>query len=200
MNTVERLRALTADQRSALLERLEPSRDAGDKSLVAFVVFRDGAQASADELRRFCATQLPEFMVPSSFVPLDQLPLHPNGKVNRQALSALQPQANPRAATPSNTASETESRLCKLWAEILRVETVGVNDNFFQLGGHSLLALQLMARVREAFKADLPIKTLFASPTVAGLAKAVEQRLASGSAPIRRVPRPNNGAASPVTS
>jgi acyl carrier protein len=143
-----------------------------------------------EALRAFAAAQLPDFMVPKHFIPLPSLPLHPNGKVNRQALP--EPEIDsPKSAEPARVPNEIEARLAKLWSEVLRVENVGVDDNFFQLGGHSLLALQLMARVRETFKADLPIKALFSSPTVAGLAQAIS-KAGSGGSPMRRIGRRTN--------
>ncbi|HYG23945.1 MAG TPA: phosphopantetheine-binding protein [Verrucomicrobiae bacterium] len=189
MNAADRIRRLTPEQRSLLLERLEPADDANGarKALAAFVTLREGAAATPEEIRAFCAARLPDFMVPASIIRLDKLPLHPNGKVDRKALPSME-SAAPQNTGASRPPTEIESRLALLWADVLRVQNVGLNDNFFQLGGHSLLALQLMARVRDTFKADLPIRTLFTAPTVAGLAKAVEQR--AGTAPaIRRVNR-----------
>jgi acyl carrier protein len=109
------------------------------------------------------------------------------------------PIASPAPA--ANPANEIEAKLTKIWSELLRVEQIGSEDNFFRLGGHSLLALQVMARVRDTFKADLPLKTLFDFPTVAGLAKAIADRAnQGGSGPIKRVARPGQSAPGMATT
>ncbi len=192
MTLADRIRTLTPQQRRRLLERLSALEDASgaQKELVAYVMFRSGMGTPVEELRRHAATQLPEFMVPQHIVPLPALPLHPNGKVNRQALPEPE-SALAKTPEPARVPNETESRLARLWSDVLHVENVGLDDNFFQLGGHSLLALQLMARVREAFKADLPIKALFSSPTITGLAHAIDSH-SCANGPIRRITRRDN--------
>src|SRR6185369_16043301 len=148
------------------------SETEGDKRLVAYVV----GEAQAGELRWFLQEQLPDYMVPSFFVALDELPLLPNGKLNRRALPAVESVvvADTEYEAPRTA---TEELLSGLWASVLRVPRVGVRDNFFELGGHSLLATQLVSRVREAFRVELPLRELFARPTVASLAEAVEAAL-----------------------
>jgi len=152
----------------------------GDKRLVAYVV-PDRAQPPAiSELRSLLREKLPAHMVPSAFVWLDALPLTPNGKVDRAALppptaSRLEPEGelvSPR--TP------TEHRLAAIWADVLRLEQVGVFDDFFDLGGHSLLATQVVSRVRHTFQVELPLRNLFETSTVAGLAQAIDERLLTG--------------------
>jgi len=196
MITADRIHQLTHAQQTLLLERLghfDPAMS--EKEIAAYIVCRPDQPVSADTLRKALATRVPDFMVPGQFIFLDALPLNPNGKVDRQALPKTKSEMNhpeppPNSAPPRN---ETEMRLAKLWQEVLRLENVGVEDNFFRLGGHSLLALQLMARVREVFKADLPLKTLFESPTIAGLAQALERfSKSSASQPIRRISRPGS--------
>lgn len=128
---------------------------------------------SPEALRNFLARQLPDYMVPTALVFLDSLPRTPAGKVDLQSLAqrgsdrpaGIAPYVAPR--TP------LEESLAALWAEVLRVDRVGVNDNFFELGGHSLLATQLMARLRGICEVELPLKTLFERPTVAGVAEAI---------------------------
>ena len=132
------------------------------------------ARDLAPRLRAFLKEQLPEYMLPSAVVLLDELPLTPNGKVDRRALPAPEP---PRAADESalvEPRTETERQLAALWAQVLRLERVYVDDNFFDLGGHSLLATQLVTRVREAFQIELPLQRIFEAPTVAALAQVVE--------------------------
>ncbi|MFE7581237.1 amino acid adenylation domain-containing protein [Streptomyces gardneri] len=133
----------------------------GDKRLVAYVV------GETDELRDHAARALPAHMVPGQFVRLAELPLSPSGKLDRRRL--------PRPARADTTPvrgprDSREETLCGLFAETLGVETVGVDDGFFDLGGHSLLATRLIAGIRRAFGVDLGIQALFAAPTVAGLA------------------------------
>jgi len=148
------------------------------KSLVAYVVARDGAASEPGALKEFLREELPEYMVPSAFVQLQALPLTPNGKVDRKALPA--PEASPETyVAPRTPVEETLARLC---AELLGLERVGVEDDFFELGGHSLLATQLLSRLRAAFEIEIPLRALFEAPTVAGLAIAVEARRAAGAA------------------
>ncbi|HEV2864150.1 MAG TPA: amino acid adenylation domain-containing protein [Pyrinomonadaceae bacterium] len=150
----------------------------GDARLVAYVVAREGAELPAGELRCYLKERLPEYMVPSAFVVLDSLPLTPNGKVDRRAL----PEPDTAAAEDEYVAPRTaaEEILAGIWAEVLRVEKVGVRQNFFELGGHSLLATRIVAKIQTAFQIDLPLRTLFESPTVEGLAEAVEKALRAG--------------------
>ncbi|MFQ5684548.1 MAG: phosphopantetheine-binding protein, partial [Candidatus Binatia bacterium] len=117
--------------------------------------------------------KLPDYMIPSVFVKMDSLPLTSNGKVDRKALP-LPDNSRPELETPFVAPrSLTEERLAKIWAEVLRVDRVGIHDNFFDLGGHSLLATRVISRVISTFKLELPIKTLFESPTVAEMAQII---------------------------
>lgn len=196
MISAERIHQLTPAQQSQLLERLAPLDPAApQKEIAAYVVCRAGKTASSETLRQALATRLPDFMIPGHFVFLESLPLNPNGKVDRHALPKPKPEIRTSASetTIVPPRSETEMRLAKIWQEVLRLENVGMEDNFFRLGGHSLLALQLMARVRETFKADLPLKTLFEAPTISGLARALTRfSKSSETQPIRRVHRPGS--------
>jgi len=137
----------------------------------------DAAEVSARSLRSYLGEQLPEYMVPSAFVVLDKLPLTPNGKVDRQALPApdqSRPELEEGYVSPRNPIEEV---LAGTWAELLKVERVGIHDNFFELGGHSLLATQVISRLRDSLQVELPLRSLFGSPTVAGLALATEEIL-----------------------
>jgi amino acid adenylation domain-containing protein len=142
----------------------------GDRRLVAYVVLDrpDSQPALASWLRE----RLPEFMIPSAFVVLDALPLTPNGKLDRKALPAPEPAAQDGTA-PSTPAEEL---LAGIWAEVLGLARVGVHDNFFDLGGHSLLAMRVASRVRAVFGVELPLRRLFAAPTVAELAAELAPR------------------------
>jgi acyl carrier protein len=116
-------------------------------------------------------------MIPSAFVALEQLPLTPNGKIDRAALPAAGQASAACKADFVAPRTPVEQTLAEIWAEVLGLERVGVNDHFFRLGGHSLLATVLVSRVRDAFKIDLPVVSLFKAPTVSGLAGVIEQSL-----------------------
>jgi amino acid adenylation domain-containing protein len=171
----------------------------GGRSLVAYVVAdADGGtkeeSVSSSALRSYLKERLPPYMLPSAFVLLEALPLTPSGKVNRRALPAHGGERD-AAALRSYVAPGTpvEEMLARIWGEVLKVESIGINDDFFDLGGHSLLATPLVSRVRESFGVDLPLRALFESPTVAGLARHVEAALSAGdktqARPILPVPR-----------
>jgi acyl carrier protein len=199
MTLSERIQKLSPQQQDRLWERLghdsahkqtAPDADGdGAKQLVAYVVLRPGQSVPETELKEFLRPAMLEVMVPSQFVFLDALPLAPGGKVDRSALPV--PDTGPVAAAAFvGPQSDAEVALAKIWADVLHVPSVGAHDNFFELGGHSLLALQMMGRIRETFKADLPLRTLFDFPTVAGLAAAIDKAPRSGAAgPIKKIPR-----------
>jgi amino acid adenylation domain-containing protein len=148
----------------------------GDQRLFAYLV-RDGKRApSVAELRVFLDRQLPDFMIPSSFVWLDSFPLTPSGKIDRKALPApvlSRPELEDAFVAPR---SAVEAKIARIWCEILGVERVGVHDNFFDLGGHSLLAAQLAARIEKQLGRQLALATIFRSPTVAELAAMFQER------------------------
>ncbi|MCP4661953.1 MAG: amino acid adenylation domain-containing protein [bacterium] len=151
------------------------------------------ARELVPQLRRFLQQKLPGHMVPAVLVLVDALPLLPNGKVDRQALPApdrTRPELGETFVAPRTRVEEV---LVKIWAEVLNLERIGIFDNFFELGGHSLLATQIISRLQSALPVDLPVGSLFSSPTVARLAKCVEEAVAAGAAgeapPIERVPR-----------
>jgi len=145
----------------------------GNKCLVAYAVLgQEGAIVAASELRAFLKDKLPEYMLPSAFVLLEALPLTPNGKVDRKALRAPDTENFPLNAAFAPRTPE-EQLLAEIWSQVLGVKQVGIRDNFFELGGHSLLATQLIAKVREAFQVELPLRSLFQSPTVESLAAVI---------------------------
>jgi amino acid adenylation domain-containing protein len=143
----------------------------GNARLVGYFTHHATAPDTTD-LRAALKQRLPEYMVPTAFVPLAAFPLTSNGKVDRKALPA--PDAALLAATYEAPATPTEQQLAALWAEVLRVERVGRHDDFFALGGHSLLATQVVSRVRKTFEVELPLRALFEAPTLALLAPRVE--------------------------
>ena len=145
------------------------------KRLAAYVVPSDGQEPAVGELRHFLQERLPEYMVPSAFVTLEALPLTPNGKVDRRALPApdgTRPELETAYVSPR---SEAERTIAAIWEEVLRVEQVGVNDNFFDLGGHSLLVVQVHSRLMGTFKREFPMTDMFRHTTVAGLAQYLSQ-------------------------
>lgn len=143
----------------------------GEKRLVAYVVA--GTSTPAEELRRFVKERIPEYMVPGAFVFLEALPLTPNGKIDRKALPKPEPDRSPRDGyAPPRTLVERE--LAGLFQEVLHLDRIGIRDNFFELGGHSLLAIQLISRVRETLKVELPLFSLFEAPSIETLGRGIE--------------------------
>jgi amino acid adenylation domain-containing protein len=149
------------------------------KHLVAYVVRDADAETNTDELRTYARAQLPAHMVPTAFVTLETLPLTPNGKIDRKALPA--PDRTRPVLERGYVAPRTpvEEDLADIWGQVLKVDRVGVHDNFFDLGGHSLLATQLISRAREVFEVEMSLPDLFEMPTVAGLAERIEKDLRS---------------------
>ncbi len=160
---------------AVVIDREEPP---GEKRLVAYVL-RQGAGGQPPEapaacdlpLADFLRLKLPDYMVPSIFVQLEALPLTPSGKVDRRALPAPAPRPLADHFAPPQT--PTQVTMAAIWREVLGLEQVGIHDNFFELGGHSLLATQTISRIRNTFGIELPLRTLFEHPTVAGLAEAM---------------------------
>ena len=145
----------------------------GNRRLVAYLV-PNAVPFEVSDLRRFLHDKLPEYMLPSAFVVLDALPLTPNGKVDRRALPAPEQTRSSLADTYTAPRTPLEGILAGTWAEVLGLKQVGIHDNFFELGGHSLLATQIISRVRSAFQVELPLRTVFESPTIAGMAERLE--------------------------
>jgi amino acid adenylation domain-containing protein len=138
---------------------------AREDTLVAYVVPANGT-ADPGELRRHAMTKLPDYMIPSAFVVLEALPLSPNGKLDRHALPDPSDSHIPAGRGPRNSQEEA---LCRLFAELLGREPIGIDDNFFALGGHSMLVTKLVNEIRSDLGAEITVKTVFQAPTVAGL-------------------------------
>ncbi|MBN1203856.1 MAG: amino acid adenylation domain-containing protein [Myxococcaceae bacterium] len=135
------------------------------------------------DLREHLGRQLPEHMVPSLFMLMDTLPLSPSGKVDRRALPLPDVSLHASSAESVPPRNETEAALAEIWAQVLGIERVGVTDDFFALGGHSLLATRITSRIRDRFLVHFPLRRLFETPTIAGLAAAIlEEQKAQGSA------------------
>ncbi len=158
---------VTADIRAGARKR-------DDMRLVAYVVLLPGKSVTLTDLRGFVGNQLPDYMTPSTFVLLDELPLTPAGKVDRHALPEVE-QAKVLMAQGKLVLPRTpiEMEMSAIWREVLAVEVIGVHDNFFEAGGHSLLATQVISRVHDVFRVDLPLRSLFEAPTIAGLSERV---------------------------
>ncbi|BAY78555.1 amino acid adenylation domain-containing protein [Nostoc linckia NIES-25] len=144
------------------------------KCLVAYVVTYPQVTPTINQLRQFLKAKLPEYMLPQAFVVLESLPLTPNGKVDRRALPApdLHSEQKDKYVAPR---TPIEEMLAQIWTQVLKLEQVGIHDNFFELGGHSLLATQLLSRICNIFKVELPLRELFARATIAELAQLIGQ-------------------------
>jgi amino acid adenylation domain-containing protein len=144
-----------------------------DRRLVAYIVPHEGLTPSTTELRGFAKDKLPEYMVPSVYVMLDAFPLTPSGKVDRRALPSVdrvRPELEEVFVAPR---TPVEVTLAAIWSEVLDVEPLGVHDDFFELGGHSLLATQVVSRIRDALRIELPLRRIFEAPTIALLATLI---------------------------
>ena len=145
----------------------------GDTHLYAYIVAADHWTVSA--LRRYLATELPEYMIPSFFIELDHMPLTPNGKVDRQQLPQPgqgRPQLGVTYVEPETT---VEKEVMQVWKEVLGLDRVGINDNFFDLGGTSFDILEIMSRCHQAFKKDIPVVSIFRYPTIRAFGKYLKQ-------------------------
>ncbi|HZN08863.1 MAG TPA: condensation domain-containing protein, partial [Pyrinomonadaceae bacterium] len=169
------------------------ARECGDKRLIAYVV---GDAVSIQELQTSLRSTLPDYMIPSAFVILDELPLTPQGKVDRRALPDPDAIHMPLDSAYAAPRTPVEELLAGIWTDVLNVDRVGVDDDFFDLGGHSLLVMRLVSRVQAHFGLELPLKLFFEFPTLAAQAAQVEATLGSENGlhapPIVPVPRDRN--------
>ena len=168
LGEIESVLAAKSGVKQAVVLAKEDER--GDKRLVAYLVADQSLNNSPDELRSYLKQQLPEFMVPSAIVLLPKIPLNPNGKVDRQALPEPETAQSRKFVAPKDP---TEEGVARIWQEVFRRERISSDENFFELGGHSLMATQVISRIREQFRVELPIRTMFDFPTISGLASAV---------------------------
>ena len=151
----------------------------GEKRLVAYVVSKDREILTIDELKKHLHEKLPDYMIPQYFVLLEKMPLTPNGKVNRKALPSpvIEREGTIGLASGSNT---TEEVVAGIFCEVLAVNNIGINENFFEIGGHSLLATQIVSRIKETFKINLPLSAIFESPTVEKISERIKLQKKSG--------------------
>lgn len=162
------------------------------KRLVAYIVADEGV--SGGQVRQALRQELPDYLTPQAIVPLGELPLTANGKLDRQRLMQMsEADHEPAAGFPERPATTAEEIIAGIWQDVLKKESVGLTENFFDLGGHSLLAMQVIVRVRRAFSVDMGFRSLFETPTIESFARAVEQAQGSGTRPdlriIQKVPR-----------
>jgi acyl carrier protein len=128
-------------------------------------------------LRTYLKARMPDYMLPAAFVMLHALPLTPNGKVDRGALPAPDPTKQTESITSVPPRTPLEDLIADIWRDILKIERIGMNDNFFVLGGHSLLATRVIARLRQVLELALPLRTIFEHPTVGQLAQTIDTQL-----------------------
>jgi amino acid adenylation domain-containing protein len=160
---------------SAVAECVVAARDMpdGEQQLIAYIVPAGTVPLSQPALREFIAKKLPDYMIPSLFVTLQELPLTANGKIDYAALPAPERMNAPGINAPVLPRTALEQRIAAIVCKLLKLESVGVEDNFFVLGGHSLFGAQLIARLSKHFKVDVPLRALFEAPTIASLAAQV---------------------------
>jgi amino acid adenylation domain-containing protein len=179
------LKTLKSVEQAAVILRQDVP---GDPRIVAYVT----GSAETDAMREWLATNLPDYMIPSAFILLDELPLTFSGKLDRNALPApdWSEAASSEYVAPS---TPTEEILTKIWQDLLGIEKIGVHDDFFQLGGHSIIAMKLASRIVAVMDTQVAVGAVFATPTVSGLAKALEDGTQAGNpataAPIKRSSR-----------
>jgi amino acid adenylation domain-containing protein len=165
----------------------------GGNRLVAWVVPQEGHAPTTGELRAALQGALPEYMVPSVFSFLDELPRTPSGKVDRRAVARMEADEVDLGLGFAAPRNQVEEILAGIWSDLLGVERVGVHDDFFQLGGHSLLVARLASRVRQVLQVELPMVEVFKKPTIAALGEALERAERAQDVPelppIRRAPR-----------
>jgi hypothetical protein len=155
----------------------------GEKRLVAYLTLRPAWPGNPLELRAHLKTRLPEFMLPSAYIFLEQFPVTQNGKIDRWALPAPGKDSMDTGKMYSPPRDDLEQSLCDLWEQILNLRPVGIYDNFFDLGGHSLLATQAITRMKDFYAIELPLRTFFNNPTVASLADELRRSGVSSRAP-----------------
>lgn len=162
------------------------THEEGDARLTAYVVIETDAQVKTAFLRQYLGQRLPDYMVPGLFVYLESLPLTPNGKVDRLALAAVEQPVPSVDVTLAVPGTQTEKRLATIWSNVLKREAGHLDENFFESGGHSLLAAQLISKIREDFKIELPLLALFDHPTLGALARAIDEQgqVTSGDMPV----------------
>ncbi len=171
----------------------------GEKRVVTYCVAADGQAPSGTEVRQFLAQRLPEYMLPSHVMTIDRLPINENGKIDRALLPAPGHQRLDKSDGPVPPRSDLERTLVTIWADVLGVEDIGIEDNFFAIGGHSLMATQVASRIRETLGVEIPLRLLFEHQTIAELAGHLGVTGATGRQAAQVRPRVDRGAPVPAS-
>lgn len=170
--------------------------ESGEKYLVGYLTLNPEQSLPPASLRQFLKGRLAEHMMPSAFLTLTEMPLTPNGKIDKKRLQELAPADLAQMNDYVAPRTALEDTLAAIWRDVIKVERVGAHDNFFALGGHSLIATQLISRVRDVFRVEVPLPALFEQPTVAELSTVIQDALRMGVTqtvpPLQREPRPAN--------
>jgi amino acid adenylation domain-containing protein len=146
------------------------------KKLVAYLVMSESSANSINDIRDYLKARLPDYMIPAIFIPMESLPVLPSGKINRLALPSPQQGSLGRREQLVRPRNAIEEKLCSIWCEVLELDEVGIDDNFFDVGGHSLSGMRVLARVRRDLRVDIPIRRLFDHPTIGELAVEVARK------------------------
>lgn len=185
--------ALSPQQRKLLAERLRfmPRQDSDaveHERLLAFVVPKPNQRPSVAELRRFLKEQFPDYMVPADFVVLDEWPKTPGGKIDLQALSSARAAPSQSKAVFIPPQNALEQVIAAFWREVLSVDEIGRDDNFFDLGGHSLLLIQVNRKLKDHCRKDIPLVEMFKYPTISTLAEFLNgQQTGNSSNSLQRI-------------
>jgi acyl carrier protein len=152
-------------------------------SLAAYVILANSHTGDEDgfidSLKKGLREKLPAYMVPTYFIFLDILPLTPNGKIDKKALPDIN-MSERKQSSYQAPESEMDSHLAKIWSDVLNVEKVGIDDDFFALGGNSLQAAQIIAQIRSHYQIEVPVKSLFTEPTISALSLLITQKISAG--------------------
>lgn len=182
-NLINRIKKLSPRQRRQLADLLHPEtvplNPAGAavaEQLIAYFIPATDNEISPRELRQYLRDYLPEYMIPTAYISLNQFPRTPNGKVDRRALP--EPQPEPDGDAPDfefiGPRNSIETDLVDIWGQALGTELISINDNFFDLGGHSLLVAQIISQIRARYGVDLPVQVFYNAPTVMELAERIQ--------------------------
>jgi len=145
-----------------------------EKMLAAYMVMEGKEKIEDTDIRDFLAKRLPDYMIPTVFVTIDAIPLTPNGKLDRKALPEPILLKDRQIKSFTKPRTPLEKKIASIWKEVFGIDEIGVHENFFEIGGHSLLATQLIMKLRNVLGLDIPLRHLFDSPTIEGIAKSVE--------------------------
>lgn len=148
----------------------------GDKKLVAYIIKAEAGEIDIAELRQFLKTKIPDYMVPSAFVLIDQFPLTPNGKIDRKMLPSPVDTAPQQTKAYIEPKTETEKKLASIWSDVLKIKQIGTDEDFFEIGGHSMIAVTLMVKIEKELGVRLPLAILFDNSTIQDMARLIDQK------------------------